>query len=252
MTQAVACFSLFLWSVMNWQHLSASDRCLYILTHMLFLRWVNVIHHNHVHVEMFHSTLANEAFHHMCAIIDSLCPTGFRIKHVKNHHSYHHAPEDWNSPFIFAGARFPDRPVHPLYYILTFELMATCALFLEAAKRGPGCLGRVLLEYTVPVVFLPLLYSLGIVEQLTPVILFGFVSHRLSFFVLALANIIHHTGRNGRDRNDLANTDLSLNGTLFDFNVGYHGTSHPPILQAPQPCAPFSRMHPRWQEQGVC
>ncbi|CAB9502224.1 fatty acid desaturase [Seminavis robusta] len=221
----LSCLAANSYILLQWPLLSIGDRILSLLVMGIVLRMINVIHHNHIHVPVFQSDVLNWLLNIGFGMVDAIAPLTFRIKHCKNHHSYHHAPEDWNSPYIFEGGSFPDKPVHPLYYLFTFEIMAQANSLIECTKMGPKVLGRLIVEqylWTYGHGFV--LYGLGYID-FVPMLLILF-SHRLSAVVLAFANIIHHGGRNGRDRNDIANTDLSLSGTAIHFNVGYHAAHH--------------------------
>lgn len=97
---------------------------LFLLPVPLLSNWIHLVEHNHVHVPVFRSKVANEVFSWVLSLGTGIPVEGYRYHHVEVHHRYSGTARDWTSPFAYRRSRFPDRPVRQPWYVVTYMARA--------------------------------------------------------------------------------------------------------------------------------
>lgn len=105
------------------------------------MRELHLGEHNHAHLKIFRQPALNELLGWMCFLSNG-CPLEcYELHRVQNHHRnlqrFDAEKLDWSSAFGFAGTSYPDKPMHRVYYCLTYALLAWLHCMMEVIRR-PG------------------------------------------------------------------------------------------------------------------
>ncbi len=121
-----------------------------VLPILVLMRWQHLVAHNHCHLPIFWSRPLNEVLGWAMFLSGGVPLEAYRVFHADTHHRYTHRDGDWTSPFSYQGARFPDRPVGLLHYVLTYSLLSLCHVVIELFTRpGSPALRRFLISIAV-------------------------------------------------------------------------------------------------------
>lgn len=112
-----------------------------VLPILVLMRWQHLVAHNHCHLPIFWSRPLNEVLGWAMFLSGGVPLEAYRVFHADTHHRYTHRDGDWTSPFAYQGARFPDRPVGLLHYVLTYSLLSLWRRARRSSTtiRGASC-----------------------------------------------------------------------------------------------------------------
>ena len=204
-----------------WQWRHGFDWLAYGL--LLFLTLgVGVINHNHAHLRMWRSRLANRLTDIWIAILQGHPTYVFHCGHIANHHRYHHGERDLARTYRFGGDS------NDLAGYLLHPFQAAIALYPEflrwlarMRRHWPGVFRFCALQYLL---IAALWLTLAIIDW-RKWLLFVFIPQLHGWHWLLATNYLQHAHADGHSDIDYArNFGGWLNPLLF--NIGIHTAHH--------------------------
>ncbi|MDQ6618038.1 MAG: fatty acid desaturase [Actinomycetota bacterium] len=185
--------------------------------------WVHLVEHNHVHLPVFRGKRLNEVFCLILCLGTAVPVEAYRFQHVETHHRFAGKEEDWTSPFSYRNSRFPDRPVHLPWYILTYWARGWRLFIPEVWKRRHTERGR--RAWRSMIMLAVALVVLGLTHPVTFALYFlcPWIGNQL---VPAWFNWRHHSGCDFRTKYSSANVNLGWFSRVLGFSIGYHSVHH--------------------------
>ncbi|MCP3980632.1 MAG: fatty acid desaturase [bacterium] len=190
---------------------------------VFLLRWSHLVQHNHAHLGAFRSKTLNEILGWLMFLNDGLPLEFYRIQHVQIHHKYLNDEGDWTSPFAFHGARFPDKPVHPVYYVLSYPVFSYALSLVHVLRRPQSAAFR---RFFVSLAIVGTTCVVLCVLDPRSFILFFGLAWLCNSIGASFNNWMHHVGCEYEDIYTSSNVNLSFLSRWFGFNIGYHSAHH--------------------------
>lgn len=206
--------------LMGWQWLHGFDA--WLLAASLFLAVaISVIHHNHAHLPLWRSRLANRATDLAITLLQGHPTFVFHPAHNRNHHRHRHGPGDVSRTWRFGDHNhLAGWMLHP--FQAAFAVYPLVSRWLEGIhKRAPRVFRWYVLQYVLWLSSWALLLWIDAGKALVLVI----VPQLVGLHWLLGANYLQHAHADDRARYGYArNFEGAIN--LLLFNIGLHTAHH--------------------------
>lgn len=200
-----------------------TGQVLLLVPMVVALRWTALVQHNHSHLSLFRSPLANRLVDLTVGSVTGMPMELYREAHARTHHRYLGTPEDWTQPTeVRDGRAVLSQPMSRWRYVAAFAPRGW-ALGWASLRQDRALVRRLVGE------------GLGTAVLLVPALLVGSPARLLVVVALwvvvsavsADSNYKHHDGYLGSARPDeFANDSFSPLHTSLGFNIGYHTAHH--------------------------
>ena len=190
---------------------------------LLFLMiGIGVIHHNHAHLPMWTTRVANRATDLAITLLQGHPTWVFHPAHVGNHHRHRHGERDVARTYRFGGDHnhLLGWLLHPLQAVTAVYPLVFDGL-VRLRRRSPGAFRWCLLQYATWI------GSWGVLLAIDPLkaLLFVIAPQLFGLHWLLGANYLQHAHADGRSRIDYARNFEGLVNPLL-FNIGLHTAHH--------------------------
>jgi len=194
---------------------------------LLLVRQVNLVEHNHAHLNIFYNKFLNETLGFICFLSNGTPYQFYTVHHVQNHHAYNQrfddTEQDWSSMFGFSTSRYPDQPVGQLYYFLSFPIITICHSLIYILRRPDSPIFkrfvRTMVVFSICCAALIAINPMGFV-------FFFVLPWIVVSFGLGDNNYNHHHGCKMTNEYDSSNVFVTVPYRWLGFHIGYHVAHH--------------------------
>jgi len=200
----------------------------YLLAIVLpLVRQLHLVEHNHAHVYIFRRRWLNDVLGWMCFLANGVPLEFYEVHHVSNHHRFNQrfdaSEQDWSSTFGFSGTRFPDKPINPTYYALTFPVITTCHCLIALLRTPTSSRTR---RFAISCAVVSISCAVLATMNYKGLLVFVGIPWLAVLLSLGWGNYGHHHKCGMTTPYDTANVNLRLYARLLGFNIGYHVAHH--------------------------
>lgn len=191
------------------------------------LRWAHLMTHTHAHTPVFQHPGINRGYGLLLFWTTALQTDLYIIHHVDTHHRftnvYRDGAGDWTSPFAYRGARFPDKPVGLVKYLVTFMPRAWIRASQEVRQRSDLALTR---RVATDCGLFLAVAALLLYMRPHEFVIFFILPWSLLYLGTPWTNWMHHRRCEFSTWQDSANDSLGVFHRRLGLNIGYHSAHH--------------------------
>ena len=192
------------------------------LSLLFFVVGVQVIHHNHVHLGIWHSKILNRLTSLLISVTTAVPTAMMYGGHIKNHHTHQHGPEDHTRTYRFGGDHN-----HLLGYLLhPFQAFAVLIpIFWDDYKKGWANGSRFTKDMSLQVALIFLLWVVLASFDWQKFLLLVLAPQLIGLHWLLGSNYFQHAHcDDASDVNYARNFTGAVNWIWF--NIGFHTAHH--------------------------